>query len=65
MIYVFSFSFSIQTIEHGAFEVLESAQWMYIHSNQLTSLHYDTYKPVIDNLHVLDLHGKFNLNFLP
>lgn len=56
---LFQFS-SIQTIDHGAFDILESAQWMYIHSNQLTALCYDTFRPVIDNLHVLDLHGELD-----
>ncbi|GIY20479.1 uncharacterized protein CDAR_293511 [Caerostris darwini] len=46
----------IRTIEEGSLDVLESAEWLYLHSNELRELRYDTFKAIIDNLHVLDLH---------
>ncbi|GFV70144.1 uncharacterized protein TNCV_2552881 [Trichonephila clavipes] len=52
---------NIQTIEEGALDVLESAEWLYLHSNEMTELRYDTFKAVIDNLHVLDLHGELHV----
>nr|XP_042894768.1 leucine-rich repeat-containing protein 15-like [Parasteatoda tepidariorum] len=49
----------IQRIAEGALDVLESVEWLYLHSNELKELRFNTFRNIIDNLHVLDLHGKF------
>ena len=36
---------------------LDSLEWLYLQSNQLSIAPYETYRSLLDTLEVLDLHG--------
>ncbi|RWS07904.1 Nyctalopin-like protein, partial [Dinothrombium tinctorium] len=46
----------IRYIEAGAFDSLISLEWLYINSNQLTSISNDVFYPILDSVKVFDLH---------
>lgn len=56
-----SFDNRIARIESTAFSSLSSLEWLYLHSNQLTSLSHESFYPLLDTLTVLDVHSKYRL----
>ena len=40
-----------------ALDNLMSIEWLYLHSNQLTTISYETFAPILDSVTVLDIHG--------
>ncbi|KAK8785469.1 hypothetical protein V5799_008167 [Amblyomma americanum] len=46
----------VQYIEAGAFDEMKSLEWLYLHSNEIVTLSYDVFKPLLGTLSILDVH---------
>lgn len=54
---IFFFS-RVTSVEPTSFVSLDSLEWLYLQSNQLSTALYETYAPVLNTLQVFDIHGK-------
>ncbi|KAG8189484.1 hypothetical protein JTE90_018136 [Oedothorax gibbosus] len=54
--YVFLQNNSISVVEPGSLSALVSAQWLYLHSNDLREMLSEAFEPLLSTLRVLDIH---------
>src|SRR5205085_11103475 len=57
----------IEKIEFGSFSPLNSLEWLFLNGNQLRSLPYETFHPLLSSstLAVFDIHSKYQKLTIP